>query len=89
MLFLGKENGDASFRLYFDYPAAGPLAGPPLLADVAQAGAEFERAFPVPKGQYFVVFDNTSTAGTVSPPMNALDDRAAVVNYVVQVGDAP
>jgi hypothetical protein len=25
----------------------------------------------------------------VNPPVTALDDRAAVVNYVIQIGDAP
>lgn len=89
VLVLAKDTGDASFRLYFDYPVAGPLSGPPIFGDVAQAGVEYRRTLPVPKGQYFVVFDNTPSAGTVAPTMNPLDDRAAVVNYVIQVGDAP
>jgi hypothetical protein len=38
---------------------------------------------------YYVVFDNTPTAGSTSPPMNAFDDRAATIRYAVQLGDAP
>jgi hypothetical protein len=48
-----------------------------------------QQSIPLPKGVYYVVFDNTPTAGAVSPPNNPLDDRAAVVNYVLQIGDAP
>jgi len=43
----------------------------------------------VPKGEYFVVFDNTSTAGHSAPPAYAGDDRAAAVSFAVEVGDPP
>ncbi len=89
VLVLTKDVGDASLKLYYDYPMSGPLSAPPVLSDVAQPGVEYKRPLPVPKGTYYVVFDNTPTAGTVAPPQNPLDDRAAVVSYVVQVGDAP
>ena len=52
-----------------------------------QQGVEMKRAVPVPPGMYYVVFDNTPTAGQVAPPVNALDDRAAVVNYLIEIGD--
>lgn len=84
-----KEEGDRSLRYYLDYPQAGPLAAPPRLVDVLKAGAPFERTVPLPKGMYYLVFDNTSSAGQVSPPQNAFDDRAALVNYLIQIGDAP
>jgi hypothetical protein len=61
----------------------------PMLSEIAQPGVEYRRMMPVPKGIYYVVLDNTPTAGTAAPPNNPLDDRAAVVNYVVQIGDAP
>jgi hypothetical protein len=88
VLLMRKEEGDASLRLYFEYPQAGPLAAVPLGGDVAQQGQELRRAFAVGPGMYYVVFDNTPSAGQVSPPMNSFDDRAAVVSYLIQVGDA-
>lgn len=89
VLVLRKEEGDASLRLYYDYPQSGPLAGAPIGGWILQAGTQLQQSIPLPKGMYYVVLDNTPTAGTVNPPNNPLDDRAAVVNYVLQVGDAP
>jgi hypothetical protein len=88
VLYLRKEDGDLFLRQYFDAPTAGPLATPPIMNDVLQAGVEMKRAVPVPPGMYYVIFDNTGTAGQVAPIANVLDDRAAVVNYLIQVGDA-
>ncbi|MDB4944864.1 MAG: hypothetical protein JWP97_4398 [Labilithrix sp.] len=88
VMVMRKAEGDASLQLYYEYPASGPLAGPPIAGDVLQQGLEVMRAVPVPPGMYYVVFDNTSTAGQVAPPGNALDDRAAVVNYLIQIGDS-
>jgi hypothetical protein len=97
VLVLRKDVGDASLQLYFNYPQSGPLAGPPLAQAVMQQGAGFTQAFPVPPGQYYVVFDNTPSAGAVAAPMlppspiplNLLTDSGAVVSYAVQIGDAP
>lgn len=88
VLFMRKPEGDASLQLYYEYPHSGPLAAAPFAGDVVQQGLEWKRAIPVPPGMYYVVFDNTPTAGSVSPPVTALDDRAAVVNYLIQIGDA-
>jgi hypothetical protein len=89
VLVMTKDAAEQSLKLYYDYPMSGPLAMQPMLSDVAQPGVEYRRMLAVPKGIYYVVLDNTPTAGTVAPPNNPLDDRAAVVNYVVQIGDAP
>ena len=89
LLVMRKQDGDASLRLFFDYPQAGPLSGQPMVSDVVTAGQNFKHTIPLPPGMYYVVLDNTPSAGQVSPPMNPFDDRAAVVNYVIQIGDAP
>jgi len=89
LMLMRREEGDASLRLYFDYPQAGPLAGPPLGSFVVEARKTWEQKIPIPKGTYYVVLDNTPSAGQVAPPMNPFDDRAAVVSYVIQIGDAP
>jgi len=87
VMLMRKPEGDASLQLYYEYPQSGPLAAAPIVADVVQQGVEWKRAIPVPPGMYYVVFDNTSTAGTINPPVSVLDDRAAVVNYLIQIGD--
>ena len=41
---------------------------------------------------YYVVIDNTPTAGQAAPPprfLSAWATQAAVVNYAIQIGDAP
>jgi hypothetical protein len=99
VLLMRKMEAEQSLQLYFDYPQAGPLAAAPppmpspmpsvVTSDVLQAGQPFARTIPVPPGMYYVVLDNTPSAGQVAPPMNPFDDRAAVVSYVIQIGDAP
>lgn len=90
MMVIRKADADASLQQYFDVPQTGPLvqSAPPLASEVVTNGAQLKRAIVVPPGMYYVVFDNTPTAGQVAPPANALDDRAAVVNYLIQIGDA-
>lgn len=88
MLIMRKAEGEASLNLYYEYAQSGPLAAAPMAGDIVQAGTQLKRAVPVPPGMYYVVFDNTASAGQVNPPVNALDDRAAVVNYLIQIGDA-
>jgi hypothetical protein len=88
VMLVRKAEGDASLKLYFEYPQSGPLAAPPMTSEIVQMGMELRRGIPVAPGMYYVVFDNTPSAGQVAPPMNLLDDRAAVVNYLIQVGDA-
>jgi hypothetical protein len=86
-----KSEGDASLQLYTQYGVAGALAYAPRFADVVQTGVEYQRAVPVAAGMYYVVIDNTSAAGQVAPPppLFGVGDTAAVVNYVIQLGDAP
>ena len=87
-MIMRKADGDASLKLYYEYPQSGPLAAAPIDDLVLQTGREMNRGVSVPPGMYYVVFDNTPSAGQVAPPVNAMDDRAAVVNYLIQVGDA-
>jgi hypothetical protein len=85
------QGGDASLQLYYQYGPVGPLASPPIFSDVVQAGVEYQRAVPLPAGLYYVVIDNTSAAGQAAPPALpfGVGDTAAVVNYAIQLGDAP
>jgi hypothetical protein len=88
VIVMRKAEGEQSLQYYYEYPQAGPLAGAPMSSEVLANGSPLKRAIVVPPGTYYVVFDNTPTAGQVSPTINPLDDRAAVVNYLIQIGDA-
>jgi hypothetical protein len=85
-----KSEGDPSLQLYFNYGAAGPLAYVPRFFDVVRAGIPYQRAIPVPAGMYYVVIDNTTTAGQVAPSVLpfAVAESPANVNYAIQIGDA-
>lgn len=81
--------GEQWLLTYRTQPGTTPPPARPLLDEPAPAGAPWRRLLRVPAGQYYVVFDNTPTAGMSSPPQNAFDDRAAMVSYAIEVGDAP
>jgi hypothetical protein len=96
LLVMKKEDADVSLGLYYNYGSAGPLNANVLQANVVAAEQPFKQTFPVPKGTYYIVLDNTSTAGSVAPPnptpplyAGLLGNAAATIDYVVQIGDAP
>ena len=89
LMIYGKDAAEQALRLYFEYPQSGPIPAPPVHTEVVAAGAPFSRAVPLPRGWYYVVLDNTATAGPTNPPGGFMDDRAATVSYGVQIGDAP
>ncbi|AUX47117.1 hypothetical protein SOCE26_086290 [Sorangium cellulosum] len=76
-------------QVYLTQPAPTPPPTPPLYDEPVYSGAPWRRTLPLPKGQYYLVVDNTSAAGRTQPTTYALDDRAALVSYAVEVGDAP
>jgi hypothetical protein len=82
-----KAEADIALQQYWEYPQAQPMQGQPVSSDILNNGNPMKRAIVVPPGTYYVVLDNTPTAGQVSPTINPLDDRAAVVNYLIQIGD--
>jgi len=89
LMVMRKEDAEVSLGLYFSYAQSGPLDAPVLYGDVLVAGRPYRQAFKVPKGLYYIVLDNTPTAGTVAPPpaVSLLDDHAAAVSYAIEIGD--
>lgn len=69
--------------------APTPPSALPLFSETVSSGSVFQRPVRVPKGQYYVIFDNTSSAGATRPASAAGDDRAALVSYAVELGDKP
>ncbi|MFO0669825.1 MAG: hypothetical protein U0235_09395 [Polyangiaceae bacterium] len=88
VLLLSRDVGESALNAYLTQAAAQPIP-PSVAAEAISQGAQLARSWPVPKGRYFVVLDNTASAGPSSPIPNPLDDRAAVVSYLLQIGDAP
>jgi len=100
-----RSIADGWLQSYITGAVAGPAPGPGLFDETvtsapsampggfqtsAQAGpALFRRMIRVPKGAYYLVLDNTATAGQSAPPATALDDRAALVSLAIELGDAP
>ena len=89
LIVLGKADGEASIASYVASASAGPLAGTPIFSDVIRNGVQYGKPIKLPKGVYYLVWDNTPTAGQVAPAVQLLNDNAATLTYVVQIGDAP
>ncbi|MBK6517794.1 MAG: hypothetical protein IPM79_08735 [Polyangiaceae bacterium] len=77
---------------YLTQRVASAAPGAPIFDDTivpSPAGEPARKIVRVPPGQYFVVLDNTASAGRTAPPPTANDDRAALVHVGVEVGKAP
>jgi hypothetical protein len=61
-------------------PSSAPYAA------VVQAGQTLQQYIPLPKGTYSLLVDHSTAVGSVAPPVIALDDRAARLDYLIQVG---
>lgn len=84
-----KFLGDQMIDHYVKNAGPALLPGPPRMDDQLVAGQLFKRFVPLPKGLYYLVIDHSGNVGRTLPPQVVGDDRAAKVDYVVQVGDAP
>ena len=93
VLLLPKAQGEAALQQYLRSGPVGALPWPPQWSDVLQYGVQYQRAVPVAPGMYYVVLDSTPSGGQVAPPaalpLGGGGERPAVVNYEIQIGDAP
>jgi hypothetical protein len=97
LVVVPKSRGDEWLEAYVRQPVPTALTTPPLLEDVVAAPiavaampqAPWRRTLKLPPGLYYFVLDQTATAGRTAPVSGALDDRAALVSYAVQRGEAP
>jgi hypothetical protein len=80
VLLVPRDIGDAWLLTYTSQPATTPPPGPPLLDDVVAAGVLYRRTLAVPPGLYYLILDNTATAGRTAP---VTAGRGAVVSYAV------
>jgi hypothetical protein len=84
-----KADGDQLIDRYVHVPGPSLLFGRPLLDATVPAGPAWKGTVAVPKGTYFLVVDHSPAVGRTSPPVIQGDDRAARVDYVVELGDKP
>lgn len=89
VLVVHRSPGDQWLQAYTKQAAPTPLLSPANLDEPIAAGAVWKRVVRLPQGLYYVVFDNTAGAGRTEPTTFANDDRAALVSYAVEMGDAP
>ncbi len=91
---------DVGYTWRMQYQNASPPSGPPPNARIVQAGQTppsgfFEGWVRVPQGAYYVVLDNSASAGTLQPPakiptpVDPSRAQGATVSYLIQVGDRP
>jgi hypothetical protein len=86
---VSKTSGDAWRETYQKSAQPTAPSALPAIDEPVTAGVVWKRMVRVPAGFYYVVFDNTAGAGRTQPTTFAYDDRAAMVSYAVEVGDAP
>lgn len=89
VLLVPKVVGDGILDTYVKTPGAVSIAGGALLNESVPQGTLFQRYINVPKGEYYLVVDNSDRAGHSAPPTGKLDDRAAKVDYLVLRGERP
>jgi len=103
VLVVASATGETWLAQYERYAETGPAPGPTLYDDTVPAVAAYaattpgappvtpppwRRAFPLPAGSYYVVLDHSATAGRSAPPASRGDDRAALVSYAIELGEA-
>lgn len=68
----------------------GPPPQPPINGFPINPTGEVRQRVKLPRGQYFVVVDNSSVVGNVNPPWNPLGvvgGGAAVLSYTAELGE--
>lgn len=88
----GKDAGETWLQQYVTSKENAAPPSTPLLDETVTATPSTQplrRFVAVPPGSYYVVLDNTSTAGKTAPGGGPNDDRAALVGIGIEVGDAP
>jgi len=87
---VSRSTGDAWRRQYQNNPGVPVPPSAPVVAGVVPPDTDADRSVALPRGQYYVVIDNSPYVGQVSPPASGpIFDSVARVSYVISMGDAP
>jgi hypothetical protein len=91
ILVIQRGTGDLWRRTLQEGGALAPPPQPPITSFTLVPGVEQRQKIPLAPGQYYLALDNSSRAGNVRPPfspLGVLGGNAAVVSYVVELGDS-
>jgi hypothetical protein len=83
-----KAYADQMTGRYVTAPGAAPLTAPAVFEDTLTAEQMYKRRIPLPPGLFYVVIDHSAVVGRTTPPAQLADDRAAKIDYLVQLGKA-
>lgn len=89
VLVVREDVGRSMIEHVLKQPGPATPSAPALLDEPILQGALWQRYALVPEGKYYVVIDNTGSAGRTSPPPGAPDGRSARVDVLVMVGERP
>lgn len=85
-----RDMGEAWRRQYQNAPGIPMPPSPPIVAGPIPADTDVSRSVPLPKGQYYVVLDNSPYIGQVAPPTTLpLLDPVARVSLLAWMADTP
>ena len=82
---LPRGMGDMWLQQYLHVAQTGPPPAQPFVDEPVYASGPWRKTLPLPPGLYYLVLDNTPTAGRTAPTTFARDDRAAVVSYAIEL----
>jgi hypothetical protein len=88
VLLVTQAVGDSLVDAYVRERGPRPVPAPVLFDETLQAAQPFRRFVPVPAGRYYLVLDHSDRAGR-GPAPDLRTDRAAKIDYLLMVGDAP
>jgi hypothetical protein len=83
VLVFPRSMGEPWLQTYTVQAGTTPPPGPPVLNEAVGAGPAWQRTVSLPAGAYYLVLDNTPTAGLTQPVVTPGDDRAALVSYAL------
>jgi hypothetical protein len=88
VLVVNQATGDPLVDAYVRERGPRPLTGGVLFDEPLLAAQPFRRFVPVPQGRYYLVLDHSDRMGR-GPAPDLRADRAAKIDYLLLLGDAP
>lgn len=87
-LLVPQSEGDALVDSYIRTPGPKAVSGRPLFDELVPQGPVLRRFVPVPPGRYYLLLDHSDRQGH-GPTPDMTTDRAAKIDYLILLGDAP
>jgi hypothetical protein len=88
-LVVSESAGRQMIEHVLRQPGSAAPTSPAALDEPLVRGDLWKRFAVVPKGKYYVVIDNSGSAGRTTPPPGPSDGRSARVDALVMIGERP